>query len=69
MCKSYNWPRNPSNNFLLKNDLFGTVKLAGNTIKSKFTSKGRGIAFGREGSQNFGIYFAKNIVIFGVYNT
>ena len=50
MCKSNNWPRNPSNNFLLTNDLFGTVKLAGNTIKSKFTSKGRGIAFGREGS-------------------
>ena len=32
-----NWPRNPTNNFPLKNCLFGTVKLVRNAIKNKFT--------------------------------
>ena len=31
-----NWPRNPTNNFSLKNCLFGTVKLVRNAIKSIF---------------------------------
>ena len=31
------WPRNPANNFTLKNYLLGTVKLVRNAIKSKFT--------------------------------
>ena len=31
------WPRNPTNNFLLKSRLFGTVKLTRNLDKSKFT--------------------------------
>ena len=34
------WPRNPANNFILKIVLFGTVKLARNTIKSKLTYNG-----------------------------
>ena len=29
------WPRNPTNNFTLKNCLFGTVKLTKNTGESK----------------------------------
>ena len=32
-----NWLLNPTNNFALKNCLFGTAKLVSNTIKSKFT--------------------------------
>ena len=39
---------NPTNNFTLKNCLFGTVKLVKNTIKSKFIYYGCGIAFDDE---------------------
>ena len=53
------WPRNPYNTFTLKNCLFGTVKLVRNTIKSKFTYNGRGIAFTREGSWSFSKDFVK----------
>ena len=60
------WPRNPANNFTLKNCLFGTVKLRRNTIKSKFTYNGRGIAFDGEGSRSFGNDFARNAIIIGV---
>ena len=34
------WPCNPANNFILKIVLFGTVKLARNTIKNKLTYNG-----------------------------
>ena len=34
------WPCNTTNNFTLKNCLFGTVKLTRNTDKSKFTYNG-----------------------------
>ena len=63
------WPRNPINNFTLKSCLFGTVKLVRNTIKSKFTYNGRGIAFDGEGSWSFGIDFAQNVVIVSVDNS
>ena len=62
-----NCPRNPTNNFHLKNCLFGTLKLVRNAIKSKFTYNGRGIAF--EGLRSFGTDFASNVVIFGVDNS
>ena len=35
------WPRNPANNFTLKNCIFGTVKLVRNITKSKSTYNGR----------------------------
>ena len=35
-----NWPRNLTKFFLLKTCLFGTIKLAGNTIKSNFIYNG-----------------------------
>ena len=44
-----NWSRNPTNNFPLKNCLFGTVKLIRNGVKIKFTYNGRRIAFDGEG--------------------
>ena len=47
------WPRNPTNNFSLKNFLFGTVKLVKNTVKRKFTYNGEGMAFDGEGSWGF----------------
>ena len=43
-------PRNPTNNFTLKNCLFGTEKLVRNAIKSKFSYNGQGIAFDGESS-------------------
>ena len=64
-----NWPRNPTDNLLLKNGLFGTIKLARNAIKSKFTCNSRGITFDGEGSWSFGNDFAINVPIFWLYNT
>ena len=49
-----NWPRNPTNNFSLKNCLFGTVKLVRNAIKDIFIYNVWGIAFDGEGSWRFG---------------
>ena len=45
-----NWPRNSTNNFPLKDSLFGSVKLVNNAIKSKFTYNDQGIAFDGDGS-------------------
>ena len=39
------WPRDPANNFPLKNCLFGTFKLVRNADKSKFIYNGQKIAF------------------------
>ena len=63
------WPRNPTNNFLLKNHFFGTFKLVRNIIKSKFSYNDSGIAFDREDSWSFDNDFARNIIIFGVSNS
>ena len=59
-----NWPRNPTNNFLLKNCLFGTVNLVRNTIKRKFTYNGQGTAFDGEGSWSFDNDIARNFCNF-----
>ena len=61
--------RNPTNNFLLKNWLFGTVKLVRNTDKSNFTDNIWGIACDGEDMWSFGNNFARNVVIFGLDNT
>ena len=45
------------------------MKLIRNTIKSKFTYNGRGIAFDGEGSWSFGNDFARNVALSGVFNT
>ena len=50
------------NSFPLKNCSFGTVKLVGNTIESKFTYNGRGISFDGEGEWSFGNDNARNVV-------
>ena len=55
--------------FTLKNCLFGTLRLVRNTIKSKFTYNGQGIAFDGQGSWSFGNDIARNGVISGVDNT
>ena len=48
------WPRNPTNNFTLKDYLFCIVKLIKNADKYKFNYNGREIAFNRKGSWSFG---------------
>ena len=45
VCELINGPRNPTNNFTLKNGLFGTVNLTRNADKNKFSYNGQGIAF------------------------
>ena len=52
--ESKNWWCNPTNNLPLKIFLFSTVKLVRNTIKCKFISNSRVIAFDGEGSWSFG---------------
>ena len=64
-----NWPRNPTNNFLLRNCLFGTVKLVRNAAKIKFTENCPGTAFDGEASWSFDNDFARNALIFGVDNS
>ena len=58
------WPRNPANNFTLKNCLFGTVKLTRNANKSKLTYNGQGIAFDEEGLWSFANDFVKKCCLF-----
>ena len=62
------WPHNPTDNFTLKNCLFGTVKLIRNTDKSKFTYNGQGIAFDGKGFRSFDNDTARNVIIFDVDN-
>ena len=64
-----NWPRNPTNNFTLKNCLFGTVKLTRNAVKRKFTYIRRGVVFDRKGMLSFDNSTDRNIVIFGTDDT
>ena len=49
--------------------MFGTVELAKNAIKSKFTYNGQEIAFHAKGYRNFDNEYARNVVIFGVDNS
>ena len=47
VCKLNTWLGYQTNNFTLKNCLFGTVKLTRNTEKSRFTYNGGGTPFDR----------------------
>ena len=44
------WPRNPANNFNLKNCLFGATIIGKNSDKEKYAHSGYGITFDRAGS-------------------
>ena len=71
-CIAYelnNWRHNSTKHFLLKNCLFGTIKLAKNAIKSKFTHNGGRIAFDGKGPWSFDNDFSRNVVILGVDNS
>ena len=64
-----NWPRNPTNNYTLKNYLFGTVKLTRNADKSKFNYNGQIIVFDKKDIWCYGNNFARNAAIFYIDNT
>ena len=63
------WSRNPTNNFKLKNCLFGATNIIKNSDKEKWVYSGYGIAFDGAGSWNFGNDFTRNVKIFGVENS
>ena len=63
------WPRNPTNNFTLKNCLFDAVKLTRNANKSKFIYNGPGTAFDGKDFWSFDNKTARNVIIFGVDNS
>ena len=63
------WPKNTTNNFRLKNCLFGATNRVKNDDKEKWVYSGYGIAFHGAGSWNFDNDFATNVTIFGVENS
>ena len=63
------WPRNPTNNFKFKNYLFGVTSIVRNSNKEKYVCSAYGIRFDIAGSWSFDIDSARNIMIFGVYNS
>ena len=59
------WPRNLTNNFKLKNCLFGATNKAKNSNKVKYVCSGYGITFDSAGSCIFVNDFARNIFAIG----
>ena len=68
--KLNSWPKNPLDNFIFKNCLFGATNIFKNSNKSKcwWVYSGYGIAFDVKGELSFGNGFARNAVIFGADN-
>ena len=64
-----NWPHNLSSDFTIRNCSVGTVKLTGNTIKSKFIYNGPEITFDGAGSWRYGNDFAENVIVFSLNNS
>ena len=69
MYQLHEWLCNVNNNFVLKNCLFGIVKLVTNTMESKFTYNDGGIAFDGAGTWSFCNDFARVNATFSVDNT
>ena len=63
------WPRNPANNFRLKNGLFGATNMVENSDKEKYIYSGYGITLDSAGSWNFYNNLTRNVIIFGVDNS
>ena len=63
------WPRNPTNNFKLKNWLFGATNIVKNSDKEKYLYSGYGITFDSAGSRSLDNDLVRNVVIFGVDNS
>ena len=63
------WPKILSNNFNLKNCLFGATDIVKNGEKEKRVYSGYGKVFDGAGLWNFGNDNARNVVIFGANNS
>ena len=63
------WPKNPFNNFHIKNCLFGAAGVVINSDKEKWIYSGYGIIFDGTGSWSIDNVFSRNVVIFGVDNS
>ena len=61
--------RNPTNNFKLKNCLFGATNIVKISDKEKYVYSGYGITFYDAGSWSFGKGTTRNVIIFGVDNS
>ena len=65
----YDWPKNPTNNFIFKNCLFGATDIAKISDKEKYVYSGYGITFNSTDWWSFSNDIAKNVIIFGVDNS
>ena len=62
-------PRNPTNNFKVKNCLFGATNTVKNSYKEKYVYRGYRITFDSEGSRSFDNDLARNVITFGDDNS
>ena len=63
------WPRNPTNNFKFKSNLFGTTNIVKSSDKEKYVYSGYGITFDSAGSLSFDNNSERNVIIFWCYNS
>ena len=63
------WPRNPTNNFKFKSNLFGTTNIVKSNDKEKYVYSGYGITFDSAGSWSFDNNSERNVIIFWCYNS
>ena len=63
------WPRNLTNNFKIKNCLFGSTSVVKNSENEKYMYSGYWITFDSAGSWSFDSAIARNVIIFGVDNS
>ena len=63
------WPRNLTNNFKIKNCLFGSTSVVKNSENEKYVYSGYWITFDSAGSWSFDSAIARNVIIFGVDNS
>ena len=60
------YPKDPTNNFKLKNCLFGATNIVKNSDKEKYVYRGYGITFDSAGFWSFNNGTARNVISFGV---
>ena len=65
----YAWPRNLTNNFKFKSNLFGTTNIVKSSDKEKYVYSGYGIIFDSAGSWSFDNNSERNVIIFWCYNS
>ena len=63
------WPRNPTNFFKFKNCLFRVTSIVKNSDKEKYVYSSYRITFDSAGFWSFDNDTARNVIIFGVWNS